>query len=172
MSPWEEAEHFDLPAPTIVTVANGTQQLVKANPQRVGLIVTNFCSAVVFLNPVFQAPSSNPSKGWPCINYAPPLVLLQSQLGVLVQCQWWANNTFAASCDLQVIELVMKDWPAASQNGVSKWVNSWLSSLPFSSTVLSPTSGTASDLVAKTSAFGWVRWLRNVLRSRQPEPGK
>jgi hypothetical protein len=109
MSPWEALRWFQPPQVTHVTLPDGAvHQIIEANPQRVALIIAD--SAVTGRLSVSIDLVTQGAFGIPLTTANPYLVLLQSQLGPIVQAAWFGVTSLAPT-DVLIMECLLKDWP-------------------------------------------------------------
>jgi hypothetical protein len=112
MSPWDEMEHFDIPFVTIVTCVPGAiTVLVQKDPRRVALYINNPTSLAVVLAPNDVPVGLVAGTGYCLSNTSYPFSVKQKDDGALAQVAWCAANGNASSVDIQVIQLLLKDWP-------------------------------------------------------------
>jgi hypothetical protein len=118
MSPMEEMGYFDIPRVTYPVVGAGTsKQILGKDPRRVALIIhSNGAQATnnVFVSPdsTWSNQSSIPANGGFLIGVPLPYILLtQASVGIVVQWEWFCNNTEANPVTLTVIESLLKQWP-------------------------------------------------------------
>lgn len=96
----------------VQTVVSTPVQLVAANPQRVGLIMSCDGTQDVFLSPT-PDPAGNP--GGMCITRdSGPVILDHAHHGALVQVEWWVTSG-TAGIDCLAIELIMDMPPTPFQ---------------------------------------------------------
>jgi hypothetical protein len=110
MSPWEENAWFQTPVQTDTTIPGSTVlQILKADPQRVGIIFGTPQAPADLIVSINNAASG--TSGFQIQNTTLPWVLLQAQVGPLVAMEWFANNPSAGPLILSVIEIKLRSWP-------------------------------------------------------------
>jgi hypothetical protein len=119
MPPWDEAAYFRVPVETNVTVAVGPTPvpLCLASPQRVAMYFSNSGTGNCWISTI---PTIATQTGTPLLSSTLPLHLLFSEVGPLVQMQWFAIAS-GAVCNVNVIEVFLDRWPdePAIQGAVS-----------------------------------------------------
>lgn len=114
LAPWDENTWFELPTVTTVRLLPGPpfQQLVAANPRRVGLIISTDGGAIAWIRPGPGQPVNQFNQDGITLSLATPsMEFYQSTSGVLAAMDWWVLNTVQQV--FTTIELVLKDFPIA-----------------------------------------------------------
>jgi hypothetical protein len=109
MAPWDQASFFQPPLETTFAAINGATSVALADPQRVGLLFSAPGELAVLIS---TSQNVSTAKGIVIMPVEHPFVLLHSQVGNLVQQQWWAYGE-GDGFDLTVVEIRLSRWPRA-----------------------------------------------------------
>jgi hypothetical protein len=107
LAPWEQLPYFQAPKITSYPNIGANFKAVDANPLRCALIFAASGTTNIFLLPSSLVSTSN---GIELVSTNPWIVLLQSEVGPLVQAEWWAGAG-QAGANLTVIETLFAKWP-------------------------------------------------------------
>lgn len=111
LSPWDENGYFNTPTVSYFSIgaANTRFLIVKADPQRVGLIICSTTGGTINVAPDPNI-SINGFQGIPLLGSTLPLMIHQKDWGPLVAVEWWGVTT-ALNQTGTVIELYLREWP-------------------------------------------------------------
>lgn len=113
MAPWDAAPYFQQVTEVGVALAAGTpKSLCKADPNRVALILSSSAlgSATVTLNP-----NGTTTIGMTVGGTIPPIILIYSEVGPLVQQEWFGVASNITT--ITVYEVRLAKWPKL--NGIN-----------------------------------------------------
>jgi hypothetical protein len=119
MSPWDEIPYFQVPKYTYVSLPTNTfTQVLKAEQRRIGIIFSNPNSSPTLAAGILTVTTdaSMPQNAVPAqcgfnvISTDTPRSFLQKDYGVLIQSDWFALNTSAATVTLTVCEILLYKW--------------------------------------------------------------
>lgn len=108
LSPMDSIQYFDPPKVTSFSVSNtGASHIVSYNPMRVGLILSCAAAGGAVCLP---DPSVTSSKGIQISGSVLPIMLTQTDWGILVQSDWYAIGV-GATVTVTVTEVLLNKWP-------------------------------------------------------------
>lgn len=106
LPPWDEMIYFDNPVTQLFTINPGGNPtpICVLNPHRVGLIISCPSGGPAYVSPNAEIPGS----GVVVQTGTLPLVITQSDWGLLCQYNWFAN--VLAPATVFTIELLLREW--------------------------------------------------------------
>lgn len=108
MPPWFEAGYFLQPNITVVNYSPGpVKQLVQASGYRTGLLISSTSACWLYPNAIPTVANT----GLQVSGTNLPFQLLFSDVGPLVQQQWWVNSLGSQSGTVTAIEILLREWP-------------------------------------------------------------
>jgi hypothetical protein len=116
MAPWDENQYYQLPVINYITLTgNKSQQLVKADPYRVGILVacpnTPAGPITISPDPTLLPQAATLFNGVQIGSDSPPLWISHDTHKALVSAEWWVANNQASSFSITTIELKLYQWP-------------------------------------------------------------
>jgi hypothetical protein len=105
-------KYFFTPTETLITLAGGKQQACTSNPNRIALIFSATSATTIELSTV---PPGSIASGIIINSAYPTYTVLQSELGPLVNMEWFATP-ISVSGTLTVIEIILSKWPRDEPN--------------------------------------------------------
>jgi hypothetical protein len=112
MSPWQELEYFDFPFVSAVVCPPGMTDVVGIDPRRVVLQLANPTSVPLLTAPGGDVPPLSMGVGQLLPNTLVPVLVVQQLHGPLAQFGWSVFNPTANPVTIQVIQVLLKSWPA------------------------------------------------------------
>jgi hypothetical protein len=110
LAPWDAAAWFQTTTQTLINTATVPTRIVRADPQRIGLIIASTVTNIVAVGVNPNAKTTPVVEGMPVSSSTPPLVILFRDVGPMVQMEWWATTSLG-SVQLTVWEIRLKEWP-------------------------------------------------------------